>query len=216
MSTRTEESGDGTGWVTVNPLCCTPVLHLSASTQENMADGDEPLSVVLGLVLNTRRSGSCFLSELKSLPLPLLRYGTSIAMAADKEKRRTGVTSSGMPESKAAKLDSDREFLSQAGVGEVLRGAILKMVEARSDDPIGFLADHFCNLASVSETGAVGCGDGDQVNHSPLSGGAQEQQHLNRALWHLRLAHHSQRSVNMRGHRVGQFMAIFLRGFPDS
>uniref|UniRef100_A0A3B4WBD8 RIIa domain-containing protein n=1 Tax=Seriola lalandi dorsalis TaxID=1841481 RepID=A0A3B4WBD8_SERLL len=96
---------------------------------------------------------------------------------ADKEKRRSGVIPPGMPEGKATKSDSDREFLSQAGVGELLRGAILKMVEARSDDPIGFLADHFCNLASVTETGA------------------QEQQHLNRALWHLRLAHHSQRSM---------------------
>uniref|UniRef100_A0A8C4FDG7 Tubulin polyglutamylase complex subunit 1-like C-terminal domain-containing protein n=1 Tax=Dicentrarchus labrax TaxID=13489 RepID=A0A8C4FDG7_DICLA len=82
------------------------------------------------------------------------------------------------------KSDSDREFLSQAGVGELLRGAILKMVEARSDDPIGFLADHFCHLASVTETGA------------------QEQQHLNRALWHLRLAHHSQRSAFSNNVRV--------------
>lgn len=98
-----------------------------------------------------------------------------------------------MPESRAARSNTDREFLSQAGVGELLRGAILKMVEARSDDPIGFLADHFCHLASVTETGggtAGGCGDVDHPNSSP---GAQEQQRLNRALWHLRLAHHSQR-----------------------
>uniref|UniRef100_A0A3Q3J803 RIIa domain-containing protein n=1 Tax=Monopterus albus TaxID=43700 RepID=A0A3Q3J803_MONAL len=94
---------------------------------------------------------------------------------ADKEKRRSGGTPPGVLEVKATKSDSDREFLAQAGVVELLRGAILKMVEARSDDPIGFLADHFCNLASVTETGS-------------------EQQHLNRALWHLRLAHHSQRS----------------------
>ncbi|XP_044023280.1 tubulin polyglutamylase complex subunit 1 [Siniperca chuatsi] len=114
---------------------------------------------------------------------------------ADKEKRRSGATPPGMPEGKATKSDSDREFLSQAGVGELLRGAILKMVEARSDDPIGFLADHFCNLASVTETGTAGCGDRDQLNNGPLSAGAQEQQHLNRALWHLRLAHHSQRSA---------------------
>lgn len=113
---------------------------------------------------------------------------------ADKEKRRSGATPPGMPEGKTTKSDSDREFLSQAGVGELLRGAILKMVEARSDDPIGFLADHFCNLASVTETGTAGCGDGDHLNNGPMSAGAQEQQHLNRALWHLRLAHHSQRS----------------------
>lgn len=117
---------------------------------------------------------------------------TSPAMA-DREKRRSGAAPPGMPENSAAKSDSDREFLSQAGVGELLRGAILKMVEARSDDPIGFLADHFCHLASVTETGggsAGGCGDVDHPSSSP---GAQEQQRLNRALWHLRLAHHSQR-----------------------
>eukprot|EP00064_Thunnus_orientalis_P009990 superscaffoldBa00001312_g10016 len=123
---------------------------------------------------------------------------------ADKEKRRTGVTPPGLPEGKATKSDSDREFLSQAGVGELLRGAILKMVEARSDDPIGFLADHFCNLASVTETtgGTAGCGDGEQLINGPMSAGAPEQQHLNRALWHLRLAHHSQRSAFSNNVRV--------------
>lgn len=114
---------------------------------------------------------------------------------ADKEKRRSGVNPPGMPAGKATKTDSDREFLSQAGVGDLLRGAILKMVEARSDDPIGFLADHFCNLASVTATGSGGCGgDEEQLNIGTLSAGALEQQRLNRALWHLRLAHHSQRS----------------------
>ncbi|XP_061599536.1 tubulin polyglutamylase complex subunit 1 [Cololabis saira] len=126
---------------------------------------------------------------------------------ADKEKRR-----SGMPAGKTTKSDGDREFLTQAGVGELLRGAILKMVEARSDDPIGFLADHFCNLASASDGGAAGCGD-----EEPPSGAcAQEQQHLNRALWHLRLAHHSQRSafgnnvlvaydlLNLTGHQADE------------
>lgn len=126
---------------------------------------------------------------------------------ADKEKRRAGVPAPGMPVGKSSKSDSDREFLSQAGVGDLLRGAILKMVEARSDDPIGFLADHFCNLASVTDTGTAGCGGGggggdeeQQQQQQQLSAGthgacAQEQQRLNRALWHLRLAHHSQRSV---------------------
>ncbi|XP_034015215.1 tubulin polyglutamylase complex subunit 1-like [Thalassophryne amazonica] len=120
---------------------------------------------------------------------------------ADKEKRRSAVTPPGIPEAKTSQPDSDREFLAQAGVGELLRGAILKMIESRSDDPIGFLADHFCNLCTVSETGAAACGDGDQSADGPGSAGAQEQQRLNRALWHLRLAHHSQRSAinnNMR------------------
>ncbi|XP_020505850.1 tubulin polyglutamylase complex subunit 1 [Labrus bergylta] len=121
---------------------------------------------------------------------------------ADKEKRRSGATPPGMPEGKATKSDSDREFLMQAGVGELLRGAILKMVEARSDDPIGFLADHFCNIASVSETGSAGYGEGDQFSNGLVSAGAQEQQHLNRALWHLRLAHHSKRSAFSNNVRV--------------
>ncbi|XP_028251951.1 tubulin polyglutamylase complex subunit 1 isoform X1 [Parambassis ranga] len=126
---------------------------------------------------------------------------------ADKEKRRSAVPPPGMPAGKATKSDGDREFLSQAGVGELLRGAILKMVEARSDDPIGFLADHFCNLASVTDTGTAGCSSGcgeeeQQLNGGTMCAGAQEQQLLNRALWHLRLAHHSQRSAFSNNVRV--------------
>ncbi|KAK7904760.1 hypothetical protein WMY93_017367 [Mugilogobius chulae] len=124
-------------------------------------------------------------------------------MAENKEKRRSAVLPPALADSKAAKCDSDREFLSQAGVSELLRGAILKMVEARSDDPIGFLADHFCNLASVSEAGTGGC-EGDDTNNGPgtLGGRAHEQQRLNRALWHLRLAHHSHRSAFSNNVRV--------------
>uniref|UniRef100_A0A8C7WVT6 Tubulin polyglutamylase complex subunit 1 n=1 Tax=Oryzias sinensis TaxID=183150 RepID=A0A8C7WVT6_9TELE len=117
---------------------------------------------------------------------------------ADKEKRRSAAIPSGMSAGKAMKPDSDVEFLSQAGVGDLLRGALLKMVEARSDDPIGFLADHFCNLASVTDSSPAGCGEDEQMNGA----GAQEQQHLNRALWHLRLAHHSQRSAFSNNVRV--------------
>uniref|UniRef100_A0A3Q2PAF3 Tubulin polyglutamylase complex subunit 1 n=1 Tax=Fundulus heteroclitus TaxID=8078 RepID=A0A3Q2PAF3_FUNHE len=146
-------------------------------------------------------SASCFPTGPPSLPVPLLRHGTSTAMA-DKEKRRSAVLLSGMSAGKAAKSDSDREFLEQAGVGDLLRGAILKMVEARSDDPIGFLADHFCNLASVTDSSPAGCGEEEQqhqqqLSTGPVGAGAQQQhqQRLNRALWHLRLAHHSQRSA---------------------
>lgn len=142
----------------------------------------------------------------KSLPLPLLRHGTSTSMA-DKEKRRSAVIAPGVTEGRGSRSESDREFLSQAGVGELIRGAILKMVEARSDDPIGFLADHFCNLASMTDSGTVGCGsDADQLNNGPLSAGAREQQHLNRALWHLRLAHHSQ--------RLEHFSVVMVPGGP--
>jgi len=148
-------------------------------------------------------TASCFPTGSPSLPLPLLRHWTSTAMA-DKEKRRSAVIPPGMPAGRAVKSDSDREFLTQAGVGDLLRGAILKMVEARSDDPIGFLADHFCNLASVTESSTAGCGDEEQLNTGPVSACAQEQQHLNRALWHLRLAHHSQRS--------GLSLSVFKKG----
>ena len=103
------------------------------------------------------------------------------------EKRRPGVPAA-MSETKSTKTDSEKEFLSQVGVGELLRGALLKMVEARSDDPIGVLADH---LASESENGTAGYSDGEQS--ITLTAGVQEQQHLNKALWHLKLAHHSQR-----------------------
>ena len=130
-------------------------------------------------------NGSPIQQENDSLPLPFLP-SIVIAMA---EKRRCGVTS-GMSEVKTTKSETERDVLSQMGVGELLRGALLKLVESRSDDPIGFLADHFCNLASVTDNGAAGCSDGDQPNSGP-----QEQQYLNRALWHLRLAHHSQRFV---------------------
>ncbi|XP_013878986.1 tubulin polyglutamylase complex subunit 1 [Austrofundulus limnaeus] len=121
---------------------------------------------------------------------------------SDKEKRRSAAIPSGMPAGKAVKPDSDREFLAQAGVGDLLLGAILKMVEARSDDPVGFLADHFCNLASVTDGGTAECGDEEPQNSGPNSAGALEQQRLNRALWHLRLAHHSQRSAFSNNVRV--------------
>lgn len=134
------------------------------------------------------------------------------------DKRRLP-NSAVMCDVKTTKSESEREFLSQVGVSELLRGALLKMVEARSDDPVGFLADHFSYLASESENGSAGCSDGDRLlNKSFLGADAPEQQLLNRALWHLRLAHHSQRSAfsnnvrvaydllaqtSLQGHRAG-------------
>ncbi|XP_061652059.1 tubulin polyglutamylase complex subunit 1 [Phyllopteryx taeniolatus] len=123
---------------------------------------------------------------------------------ADREKRRSAVPGESPPAvvaepgPKASGPDADREFLSQAGVGELLRGAVLKMVEARPDDPVGFLADHFGSLAAaVVESGDEALKE-PRLNDGPPEeggGGAQAQQRLNRALWHLRLAHHSQRSA---------------------
>uniref|UniRef100_A0A1A8PDE9 Tubulin polyglutamylase complex subunit 1 n=1 Tax=Nothobranchius pienaari TaxID=704102 RepID=A0A1A8PDE9_9TELE len=108
---------------------------------------------------------------------------------SDKEKRRSTALPSGMPTGKSVKSDGDRDFLAQAGVGDLLLGAILKMVEARSDDPI-------------DSGSAAGCSEEDPQNSGSASAGAQEQQRLNRALWHLRLAHHSQRSAFSNNVRV--------------
>ncbi|KAJ8271064.1 hypothetical protein GJAV_G00122350 [Gymnothorax javanicus] len=116
------------------------------------------------------------------------------AKATMAEKRRSG-GSGIVVDAKPAKSDTDKEFLSQAGIGELLRGALLKLVEARSEDPIGFLADHFSNLATESENGAAGCSDAEQKK-------TEEQQQLAKAMWHLRLAHHSQRSAFNNNVRV--------------
>ncbi|KAJ8371565.1 hypothetical protein AAFF_G00307130 [Aldrovandia affinis] len=116
------------------------------------------------------------------------------------EKRRSGVSGI-LSDSKPAKPDTETEFLSQLGVGVLLRGALLKLAEVRPEDPIAFLADHFGNLASESENGAAGCGDAEQQN-------TQEQQQLERALWHLRLAHHSQRSAFNNNVRVAYELLV--------
>ncbi|XP_053507527.1 tubulin polyglutamylase complex subunit 1 [Ictalurus furcatus] len=100
------------------------------------------------------------------------------------EKRRSGVAA----EPKSAKAESDEEFLSQAGVDALLRSTLLKLVEARPEDPIGFLAEHFTIEASETESGGGGDGEGKYQD-------ALEDQQLNKALWHLSLAHHSQRSA---------------------
>ncbi|XP_036410744.1 tubulin polyglutamylase complex subunit 1 [Megalops cyprinoides] len=120
------------------------------------------------------------------------------------EKRRSGVAAI-LSDSKPAKPDTDEEFLSQLGVGVLLRGALLKLVEARSEDPIGFLADHFSNLASESENGAAGCGDGEKDK-------ATQEQRLARALWHLKLAHHSQRSAFNNNVRIAY--ELLMQGGP--
>ncbi|CAL8274582.1 unnamed protein product [Merluccius merluccius] len=100
--------------------------------------------------------------------------------------------------SRTSRAEGDRRLLAQLGVGELLRGAVLKMVEARSDDPVGFLADHFCHLASGSDPADRDPPDRDRDAADGEQGAcAQERQHLhiNRALWHLRSAHHSHRSA---------------------
>lgn len=121
--------------------------------------------------------------------LPVL---PSAKMAAV-EKRRPAVTSAAnftdsgrLSVSRAAAMaESEEDFLQQVGVTDMLRAALLKVLEARPEEPISFLAHYFENMGL----------------RSPANGGAGEppsqlllqQQRLARALWHLRLAHHSQR-----------------------
>lgn len=101
-------------------------------------------------------------------------------------------------DSRSSKPDTDTEFLTQVGAGAVLRGALLKLLEVRSEDPIGFLADHFGNLAQSLENGdSGGAVEGDkkkQHQQQALQSSEEQNQHA-RALWHLTQAHHSQRSA---------------------
>ncbi|KAM4709295.1 tubulin polyglutamylase complex subunit 1 [Discoglossus pictus] len=82
---------------------------------------------------------------------------------------------------------SESEFLAQAGVRDMLREAVLKVLEARPEDPVSFLADYFDKLG----TGSAGRRAGGDEQGPYISG----QQRLGRALWYLKLAHHSQRTA---------------------
>ncbi|KAK2900369.1 hypothetical protein QQF64_015734 [Cirrhinus molitorella] len=108
------------------------------------------------------------------------------------EKRRVGVEI--MCDSKSAKADGDKEFLSQTGVSALLRGALLKLLESRPEDPVGFLAEHFGHLSSEADDGGA------------------EHQSVSRALWHLSLAHHSQRSAFNNNVRVAY--ELLTQGVP--
>nr|XP_006206684.2 tubulin polyglutamylase complex subunit 1 [Vicugna pacos] len=111
------------------------------------------------------------------------------------EKRRlavsqaAGFTDSGRPGASrtAAMTESEEDFLRQVGVTEMLRTALLKVLEARPEEPIAFLAHYFENMGLRSPTNG---GAGEPAGQLLL-----QQQRLGRALWHLRLAHHSQRTA---------------------
>ncbi|KAM4808790.1 tubulin polyglutamylase complex subunit 1 [Rhinophrynus dorsalis] len=77
----------------------------------------------------------------------------------------------------------EAEFLSETGARNMIRDAVLKLLEARPEEPAAFLADYFEKLGMASGPA------GDRGLH--LLG----QQRLVRALWYLRLAHHSQRTA---------------------
>lgn len=85
----------------------------------------------------------------------------------------------------AATAENEEDFLRQVGVTEMLRAALLKVLEARPEEPIAFLAHYFENMCLRSPANG---GTGEPQGQLLL-----QQQRLGRALWHLRLAHHSQR-----------------------
>ncbi|XP_054837222.1 tubulin polyglutamylase complex subunit 1 isoform X2 [Eublepharis macularius] len=107
------------------------------------------------------------------------------AKMADSEKRRP---SPAIEPTRPAVLincasEAEDAFLLQAGVSDMVRGALLKVLEARPEEPVDFLAGYFNRLMQSSAEATVDGGD------------PQRQLHwrLDRALWYLRLAHHSHR-----------------------
>ncbi|XP_038596708.1 tubulin polyglutamylase complex subunit 1 [Tachyglossus aculeatus] len=113
-------------------------------------------------------------------PLPLVKM----------EKRRPAPPVAAYPEATRAApgrgpaAESEEEFLRHAGVTDMLRTALLKVLEARPEEPVPFLARYFENLSLSSLPG------GEPAGHL-----LAQQQRIGWALWHLRLAHHSQRTA---------------------
>ncbi|XP_029104893.1 tubulin polyglutamylase complex subunit 1 [Scleropages formosus] len=96
---------------------------------------------------------------------------------------------------RASARDSQRELLAQLGAEALLRGALLRLLELRPEDPLGFLAQHFANEAAEAESAAARGGGERGERGEQREQHEQHEQRLERALWHLRLAHHSQRSA---------------------
>ncbi|XP_014322717.2 tubulin polyglutamylase complex subunit 1 isoform X3 [Myotis lucifugus] len=123
-----------------------------------------------------------------ALPAPL----PSAKMAAVEKRRLTMAPAANFTDSSrptvsgaAATTESEEDFLQQVGVTKMLRAALLKVLEARPEEPISFLAHYFENMGlSTPANGGAGEPPGQLL---------LQQQRLGRALWHLRLAHHSQR-----------------------
>uniref|UniRef100_A0A8C5LL20 Tubulin polyglutamylase complex subunit 1 n=1 Tax=Leptobrachium leishanense TaxID=445787 RepID=A0A8C5LL20_9ANUR len=101
-------------------------------------------------------------------------------------KRRRAVGGSPVPRPTASPV-SEAELLARSGVRGILREAVLKLLEARPEEPSAFLADYFEKLGQDLAEGAA--------PHSDHGSYLLGQQRLGRAMWYLRLAHHSQRTA---------------------
>ncbi|NXY85013.1 TPGS1 polyglutamylase, partial [Alcedo cyanopectus] len=100
-------------------------------------------------------------------------FPPSAAMAAY-EKRRVAEP--------ARVAEGEPKFLLRAGVTAMVREALLKVLEARPEEPVSFLADYFERLVLSSP----------EATTAELPGPPQR---LARALWYVRLAHHSHRTA---------------------
>ncbi|NXX87241.1 TPGS1 polyglutamylase, partial [Urocolius indicus] len=96
-----------------------------------------------------------------------------------------GLPGSGLAEPPHAPLESEAEFLLRAGVTAMVREALLKVLEARPEEPVSFLADYFERLVLG---GPAAPGQAAAELPGP-------PQRLARALWYVRLAHHSHRTA---------------------
>ncbi|XP_063146959.1 tubulin polyglutamylase complex subunit 1 [Candoia aspera] len=103
-----------------------------------------------------------------------------VAAAAGTDQNRQALTANGVAESEA-------EFLLQSGVTDMLREALLKVLEARPEKPVDFLAGYFEKLMQSSPEAAT-----EALSDA---GDPQRQLCLDRALWYLGLAHHSHRTA---------------------
>ncbi|XP_029142638.1 tubulin polyglutamylase complex subunit 1-like [Protobothrops mucrosquamatus] len=100
--------------------------------------------------------------------------------AAGTDQGRSALSANGVAEGEA-------EFLLQSGVTDMVREALLKVLEARPEKPVDFLAGYFEKLMQSSpEAATEALSDG---------GDPQRQLSLDRALWYLGLAHHSHRTA---------------------
>lgn len=111
------------------------------------------------------------------------------AKMAAYEKRRAAAAPAPAPAPAAGSgLGSEAEFLMRAGVTAMVREALLKVLEARPEEPVSFLADYFERLV-LGSPGAAGEASAE------LPGPPQR---LARALWYVRLAPHSHRCGRAR------------------